>query len=256
LSEPIDPEWLGLADAVAAGWFNINARELAPGFALEPSDVLVDVGSGDGGVAAFCARLAGEVVLVDHDEPRLDRAIERVRQVNGAATSGRVGDIASLPLPDGFASRVLCMEVLEHVDHPVAAMAELWRIGRPGARYLISVPGAGCEHLQKRLGTPNYFEKPHHIRIFEADELLNLVAGAGLTIERRIDHAFYWTIWWTLFWQSGAPFSGGFRNVDNPVLDAWNRTWSLLLASPDGLRVKQALDEFAPRSVAVVARKP
>lgn len=256
MDEPIDPEWLGLADAVAAGWFNFDARELAPGFGIAPQDLLVDVGSGDGGVAAFCARLAREVVLVDHDEPRLGRAVERVRQVKGAATSGRVGDIASLPLPDGFASRVLCMEVLEHVDDPAAAMAELVRVGRPGALYLISVPGAACERLQKRLGTPDYFEKPHHVRIFEADDLLGLVSAAGLTIERRIDHAFYWTIWWTLFWQTGARFSGGFRNEDNPVLEAWNRTWSLLLKSPDGMRVKQALDDFAPRSVAVVARKP
>lgn len=255
-SEHIDASWLGLDDALASGWFNIATREVAPGFVVEPDDVLVDVGSGDGGIAAFCARLAREVVLVDYDEARLGLAVERARAAGGAAASGRVADIARLPLPDGFASRIICTEVLEHVDDPVAAMAELLRIGRPGARYLISVPGARSEQLQKRLGTADYFEKPHHIRIFETEEFLQLVAQAGLTIERRTDSAFYWTMWWTLYWQTGAPFTGRLNIVEHPVLDAWNRTWSLLLASPDGLRVKQALDEFAPKSVAVVARKP
>lgn len=255
ITDPVDPELLGLKDAIAGGWFNIAAREVAPGFVVDPDDVLVDVGSGDGGMAAFCAQLAREVVLVDYDEVRLARAVERVRGVGAAAASGRVGDAASLPLPDGFASRVMCTEVLEHLDDPAAALAELVRIGRPGARYLISVPGAACERLQQRLGTPDYFERPHHLRIFEAEEFTGLVEAAGLTIERRTDYAFYWTIWWSLFWQTGAKFSGGFRNEPNPVLEAWNRTWALLLASPDGLRVKQALDAFAPKSVAVVARK-
>lgn len=252
---PIDPERLGLFDALAGGWFDSKSGQVAPGFVVGRDDVVVDVGSGDGGMAAFCAQFAREVVLVDYDKVRLTRAVERVRSVKAAAVDSRVGDAARISLPDGLASRIVCTEVLEHLDDPAAALAELVRIGASGAHYLISVPGAACERLQKRLGTPDWFEKPHHIHIFEAQQFIDLVERAGLVVEQRTDHGFYWTMWWTLFWQNGAPFTGGFRNVDDPVLEAWNRTWQALLASPDGRRVKQALDEFAPKSVALVARK-
>jgi SAM-dependent methyltransferase len=256
LGDPEDAGWVGLLDACRGGWFDGAGRELAPGFPLSADDVVVDVGSGDGGLSCFCARTASEVILVDTDQARLERAVARVRAEQGAAARGEVADAAGLPLPDGVASKVVCTEVLEHLDDPAKALAELVRIGRPGALYLISVPGGPQERLQQRLATPDYFAKPHHIHIFEPEGFADLVAQAGLTIERRVDHGFFWTMWWTLFWQTGIPFGGGYGGERHPVLDAWTRTWSLLLDSPDGARVKQALDEFAPRSVALIARKP
>jgi SAM-dependent methyltransferase len=246
---------VGLKDVGLSGWFNSESGELAPGFAILPSDVVVDVGSGDGGLSRFCARRAQAVFLVDYDAQRLERAVEVVRGEQGATAEGRVADAASLPFPDGFASRVVCTEVLEHVDDPEKVLAELWRIGRPGALYLLSVPGAASERLQQALAPGAYFEKPHHLRIFEADGFAALVERCGLAIERRGAHGFYWTLWWALHWATGREFTGGFREVDHPLLDAWNHTWLTLLASPEGERIKQALDAFAPHSFALVARK-
>lgn len=242
---------VGLEDMIQGGWFNDASGEAAPGFPVSADDVVVDVGSGDGGLATFCARRAQRTVLVDVDAERMERAVEAVRRNGGREVSGHAGDAARLPFPDGFASRVICTEVLEHVDDPAAVMAELFRIGRPGALYLLSVPNAVAERLQQDIAWSIYFEKPNHIRIFDPDAFTRLVEDAGLVIERRCPHGFFWTLYWMFFWKSGVDLG-----ASHPLLDAWTRTWQLALASPDGPQIRAKLDALAAHSNALVARKP
>lgn len=249
-SGPVTTEDVDRREAAMNGWFDRDTNELAPGFPITPGDVVVDVGSGDGQMAGFCAQVAAETILIDSDEAHLDLALSRLRRRVAGRIEGRVADASKLPLADGMASRVICTEVLEHVDDPRVAMAELVRIGRPGALYLLSVPGEASERLLKPIAAPSYFEKPNHIRTFEGDEFPRLVEQAGLVIERRSVYGFYWAMWWMFFWQTpdGAP--------SHPLLESWNRTWWELLRTPDGARVKNALDGLLPKSNVLVARKP
>jgi SAM-dependent methyltransferase len=90
----------------------------------------------------------GEGVIVDEYAARLDitgldanYASERVRQ----------GSLTALPFPDGSFDRALCLDVLEHLayeDQP-RALAELFRVLRPGGELLVSVPNLA--HLQSRI---------------------------------------------------------------------------------------------------------
>lgn len=253
-AEPVelDPGDVGVDDVKLCGWLNEDAGELAPGFAIFADDVVVDVGAGDGGLAGFCARRARQTVLIDHDEARLEYALGRLRDFGIHRVSGQPGDASKTSLPDAFATRVICTEVLEHVDDPAEVMAELVRIGQPGALYMLSVPGTVSERLQTHVAPQHYFEKPNHIRIFEEDELARLAEAAGLVVEHRCVQGFYWTMWWMFFWQCGIDFGAG----SHPLLDSWNRTWTELLKTPDAARVKLALDRLAPKVNAVVARKP
>lgn len=247
-----DPSQVGDIDLTLSGWMNVETRELAPGFPISADDVVVDVGSGDGGMARFCAPRARETILIDQDQERLDRALQGLRERGCDRASGRIGDAARLPLADGSATRIVCTEVLEHVDDPDEVMAELVRIGRPSALYLLSVPGTVSERLQTKIAPPAYFERPNHIRIFEPDEFTALVERAGLVVEGRSTLGFFWTLWWMFFWQAGIDFGAG----SHPLLDAWTRTWSELLKTPDAARIKVALDGVAPKVNAIVARKP
>lgn len=54
-------------------------------------------------------------------------------------------------------------------------MAELVRVGQPGAQYLLTVPDPVAETVQKNLAPDSYFQKPNHIRIFQRDEFEQLV---------------------------------------------------------------------------------
>jgi SAM-dependent methyltransferase len=51
-----------------------------------------------------------------------------------------LGDIESMPFEDGAFEGVLCTEVLEHVPNPDSAVAEIWRVLKPGGVFIGSVP--------------------------------------------------------------------------------------------------------------------
>jgi SAM-dependent methyltransferase len=242
-------------EARRAGVYNRATRELVPGFAVGPDDVVVDVGCGPGVASGFAAACGGaEVYAVDIDPG----AVETVRRNMARTPAPRpvhalVSDCNPLPLPDGLATCVVCQEVLEHVDDPRQVMGELVRIGRPGARYLLTVPDPAGETLQRALAPSSYWRPPNHVRVFGRDEFDALVRGAGLTIESRSHRGFYWTMWWAMFWCGGSGNDLG--GPVTPLLKRWNQTWATLLASPGGDRLRQALDEALPKSQVVIARK-
>lgn len=161
-------------------------------------------------------------------------------------------DGASLKIADSAANRVVCTEVIEHVEDPTALMAELVRIGQPGALYLLSCPAPGAEAIFKRIAHPSYFERPNHIRIISQTEFSSLVESAGLIIERRLTRGFYQLLRMALFW--GCPKLGA--DMRHPLLDSWAATWSLLLDQPNGQLIKNTLDDMLPSSQVIIARKP
>jgi SAM-dependent methyltransferase len=90
----------------------------------------------------------GEGVLVDEFRSRL--AIVGV-DPNYSSERVRSGSITSLPFPAAAFDRALCLDVLEHLtfaDQPTA-LAELFRVVRPGGELLVSVPNLA--HLQSRV---------------------------------------------------------------------------------------------------------
>ena len=249
---PLDSSELGLHDIMINGWYNETAGELAPGFAISADDSVIDVGCGDGGVVAFCARQGAHIVLADIDSEKVMAAAARIARMGARQVDTHITDADPLPVSDGSMTRVICTEVLEHVDDPARLMLELVRVGTPGALYLISVPGGEHEELQRELAPDVYFQKPNHIRAFSAESFAELVEASGLVIERRMSTSFFWAMWWLFFWQANLPLGEG----SHPTLDDWTRTWQGVLRGRDGLRIQRKLDEFMPKVRAIVARKP
>lgn len=243
---------VGLRDAALAGWYRMATGELFEGFRIGPEDVVADIGCGDGGNAAFCGRFAARVIVADVDPGRVERTVQRVRDAGALQVEGHATDGDPLPIASATATRVVCTEVLEHVPDPARFLAELARIGRSGAEYLITVPDPLGERLQKPVAAPSYFEAPNHVRIIGRDELVRLVEGAGLRVTQRGGFGFYWTLWMTMFWNCGVDLAA----PRHPVLEGWARAWDSLLDTPEGLHAKQALDAALPKSQLVLARKP
>ncbi len=105
-----------------------------------------------------------------------------------------VSKAETLPVADGVATRVLCTEVLEHVDDPAWVLRELVRIGAAGSIYLITVPDPVGERVQQKIAPPFYFKQPNHLRIFSRDEFATTVAEAGLEITHRGSYGFFWSV--------------------------------------------------------------
>lgn len=56
------------------------------------------------------------------------------------------GDVDAIPVADGSFDLVVCLQVLEHVPDPAAAVQELRRVVRPGGRVLASTHGVHAYH--------------------------------------------------------------------------------------------------------------
>jgi len=246
-----DGKKCGLQDAKENGWFQRETGELITGFQILAEDTVLDVGCGDGGNSMFAAGQGAEVIAVDILDDAVERVDRRLADSPARAHQAIVSDSNPLPLEDNTASCVMAMEVLEHVDDPAQFLSELVRVGKPEARYLITVPDPMAENVQKRIAAPTYWERPNHLRIFGRDELDQVVSEAGLTIESRGYRSFFWAMWWILFWAG----EGGFNAPENALLANWTATWHELLKSPKGQDVRKALDEFMPKSQYVIARK-
>lgn len=252
-SPPHGPSAVGLHDAKLAGWYGEDSGELFRGMPIGADDVVVDVGCGAGVNAVFCARQGAHVYAIDR-EPQV---IRELRARLGAEARGEyaalVSDANPLPLDDGSATRVVCTEVLQHVEDPRRMLAELVRVGAPGALYLLSVPGALQETLQEKLLPPKYRELPGGaLRVIGRDEFAQWVGEAGLTVLEHTQHGFFWSIWWALFWGCQVEL----HDPAHPALDHWTAAWQSLLDTPQGLQLKRQLDEFMPISQIIVARKP
>jgi SAM-dependent methyltransferase len=230
------------------------AGEIFDGFHVSSSDVVVDFGCGPGHSCAIAGEMGADVIAIDVDPSAVEHARRMVEQTPARSFQGLVGEDASSNLADGLATVVLAQEVLEHVPTPAATLAELVRIGRPGARYLISVPDPVSEGLMRAVAPSWYFERPGHINVFSREMLDCLIKEAGLVIENRLLSGAYWSIWWTLRWTTGKHI--GPRSLGQPaILRNWNRTWKRLNATPEGRAAAQALNEALPKSQVVIARK-
>jgi SAM-dependent methyltransferase len=102
--------------------------------------IALDVGSGPGSVTASLARAAGPEGLalgVDISEPMLARA---VRAEAGPQVGFLRADAQRLPLRDQTVDAVLSIAVLQLIPDPMATLAEISRVLRPGGRLAVMVP--------------------------------------------------------------------------------------------------------------------
>ncbi|MFI0433789.1 MAG: class I SAM-dependent methyltransferase [Candidatus Nanopelagicales bacterium] len=259
--EPVDMRPpVALRDAIMSGWFRNDEDELFRGFPVSADDVVVDVGCGDGRKLGFCAKRGAHVIAVDIDAEALELAREEVSDTPARVVEVHEARAEALPIADGTATRVICSEVLEHVDDPRVVVAELVRVAAPGALILATCPDPLHEQMQSHIAPASYFEKPNHIRRIERDELASWFREAGLQIVEQDTYGFYWSIWLALYWAVEADLADAdnplINHAEHPLLDQWASLWQDLLDTERGRELKAQLDDFLPMSQLIVARKP
>jgi SAM-dependent methyltransferase len=244
---------IGLYDDILSGWYQNDTNEVFRGIPVGPEDIVVDVGFGGGGSSLFCASRGARVIAIDRDPQVVAAMASKLAELSPHAHRALEADAHRLPIEDSSATCVICTEVLEHVDDPKQVVQELVRIGRPGSRYLLSVPGARSEGLQQQIAPPIHFQKPNHIRIFTQQQFVDLVTASGLVIEAQTQCGFYHSIWLALFWACEVDIT----RPHHPALLHWAESWQAILDDTrSGPSLKKKLDAFLPSSQVIVARKP
>jgi ubiquinone/menaquinone biosynthesis C-methylase UbiE len=113
--------------ALISRWLGVLRRLVG-----DQPGLLIDVGMGEGlSLASFLPPSASAVGV----EYRLGKLQEAVRRMT---IHGVCGDAGMLPIRTSAADTVTCIEVLEHLTRPEAAIAELARIARGNC--IVSVP--------------------------------------------------------------------------------------------------------------------
>lgn len=101
---------------------------------LAPGQRLLDVGCGPGTISVdLAARVRpGEVVALEREAAVLAE-VQRLAAERGATNlTTVVGDVYGLAFEDGAFDVVHAHQVLQHLSDPVAALAEMRRVTRPG----------------------------------------------------------------------------------------------------------------------------
>ena len=93
-------------------------------------------------------------------------------------------DLRRCPLPDGFADVAVLLNVLEHIEDDETALAQVYRILRPGGTAVIEVPA------QSSL-LDTYDRVLMHFRRYDMPQLIDLLRRTGFTIERRSHLGFF-----------------------------------------------------------------
>jgi ubiquinone/menaquinone biosynthesis C-methylase UbiE len=126
---------IGVLDRLAATPIIRAVREIArQGLAPSPGDRVLDAGSGAGEEARELAAMVGpggEVTAMDFSSAVVDVAASRH---DGSPVRYVAGDITAMDFPDASFDAVRSERVLQHLDDPDAAVAELLRVLRPGGR--------------------------------------------------------------------------------------------------------------------------
>jgi ubiquinone/menaquinone biosynthesis C-methylase UbiE len=104
---------------------------------LMPPLVIADLGAGEGTLSQLLAQRAKQVIAVDDSEKMVAYGAELARKNGIENLEFRRGDLEALPIQDASVDLALFSQSLHHAQHPRGAIAEAWRILKPGARVAV-----------------------------------------------------------------------------------------------------------------------
>lgn len=135
-------------DAELLGWHGPFGDALLQDARLRPDSAVLDVAAGTGEPGLTAAHLVprGQVVLADISAGMLHVAEEKADVRGLANVSFTVCDAAELPFRDGTFDAVLCRFGFMFFPQMRAALKEMVRTARPGARITAAVWGRAAEN--------------------------------------------------------------------------------------------------------------
>ncbi len=148
------------------------------------SGSVLDVACGPGILSAAIAKSARDVVAFDLTPEMLKKAAQRCAGLGNV--SFREGNANELPFADaGFDAAVTRLSV-HHFDRPGRVMSEIFRVLRPGGRFVMADVISSEQPAESELQNAiEILRDPSHVRMLPGSELTSLVEQAGFEIESQ-----------------------------------------------------------------------
>jgi SAM-dependent methyltransferase len=227
---------------------------------LQPGHLFLDAGAGFGRHAFEAARLGAKVVALDYAS---DEVVTTRNTFAAMAEAGEIsadqfvaclrGDATRLPFADNTFDRIVTSEVLEHIHADTAAIAELYRVLKPGGILGVTVPTWWPEKINWMLSDEYYAPKSvgGHVRIYSATELKAKLRTAGLTIKSQHHaHALHSPYWWLRC-------AVGPRNEEHKAVQAYKKflEWDIMKRPVSTKYAERILSPILGKSYVVYSQK-
>jgi ubiquinone/menaquinone biosynthesis C-methylase UbiE len=143
---------------------------------VRPGLRVLDLGCGEGDIAAALAGAGAAVVGVEVARAALERARRRHPDLDDLRLVELDGP---LPLDDGEVGRVVASEVIEHVADTEGWLREIHRVLAPGGELRITTPDHG--RLRLLLGGIERYSEPlgDHLHLYSARSLRDVLGQLG-----------------------------------------------------------------------------
>lgn len=104
---------------------------------LAPRIEVADLGAGEGLVSQLLARRVAKVWCIDNSRRMVEVGTELAKKNGLANLTYKLGDIEAVPLPNASVDLAILSQALHHAQHPQTAVAEAFRILRPGGQLIV-----------------------------------------------------------------------------------------------------------------------
>ena len=222
---------------------------------LEPGMRVLDAGCGAGRHICEAFRRRGiNVVGIDLKWEDLEKT-RGLLCLMSAECSGcwlvAQGDVTRLPFRDETFDAVICSEVLEHIPDNRRAVQELIRVLKSGRHLAVSVPRFLPERVCWALSEAYHREPGGHIRIYQKNELLDLLKASGASCwSIRYKHALHSPYWWLRC-------AVGHQNESFPLVKLYKRflEWDIMHHPPATRLLDKLLSPILAKSIVYYMRK-